>query len=458
MDKLTFTSFGAAEEVTGSKHILEYKGTKILLDCGMFQGQRYESKVKNNNLGFEPDSIDAVILSHAHIDHCGLLPLLTKRGFTGKIYCTPPTGDLLGIMLKDSAHIQEADERYYAKHPELYTPFEKDPLYTEEDVEKCLQYVEIIPCHNEFSVGNFKIKFYGAGHVLGSVLTLITAGKKKILFSGDLGRENMPLLIDREKGIEADVVVMESTYGGRFHDPVDLSSKSLEEIIKSTISKGGKVIIPSFALERTQEILYFLEESFKQKRLPNIPIYVDSPMAIAVTEVFQKHKETYDTEMKARYKDWTPFSSRNIHFTETTEESKQINAEKMPSIIISASGMCEAGRIRHHLKNSIDNYKNTILIVGYMAEGTLGRKLIENKKVVSIFGQNYMVKANVQKLNSFSGHADETDLLSWLKSIKKKKKVILVHGEEKSLEALKEKIDKMVKDVVISKRTIPIEI
>lgn len=447
---ISLTSYGAAQEVTGSKHLLQFKNTKILLDCGMFQGDRKLSHEKNMKFGFDPASLDAVFLSHAHIDHCGLLPRLVKNGFSGPIFCSEATADLLDIMLRDSARIQEADEEYFKRHSELETPIEKIPLYTEEDVDQCLEHVEVIHLHEAFEFKDIVVTTYSAGHVIGSVIMKIQCGEKSVIFTGDLGREHMPLLIDREKGMSADYVIMESTYGGRQHEPITLSSQSLEAIIRKTISRGGKVVIPAFALERTQEILYYLEDAFKRASLPNIAIYVDSPMAANVTQVFQAHREIYDAEMKAHYRSEIPFHSRNIHFTETVEESKKINEDHVPSIIIAGSGMCEFGRIRHHLKNTIGNHRNTVLIVGYMAEGTLGRKLIEGEKQVSLFGEKYSVAAEIVKLNSFSGHADDPDLLFWIRSIQGVQKVVLVHGESSAQKILQEEIAQTIPNIVIA--------
>lgn len=440
MTNITFTAFGAAEEVTGTKHLFEYQNTKILFDCGMFQGKRAEAREKNEQFHFQPASVDAVFLSHAHIDHCGLLPRFCKQGFTGKIFCSDATAALLGIMLRDSAHIQESDELFYANHPELYTPFKTEALYTQEDVELCLQQVEVLPIHTPFVFQDVTITLFPAGHVIGSVITQVQAGEKTFIFSGDLGRTNMPILEDREMGLKADVVAVESTYGGRVHEPITLSQQSLQDVIKQTFARGGRVIIPSFALERTQEILYFLEQAFNEGNIPNVPIFVDSPMAIDITKVFQNFNRWYDEDMRDIYKKETPFQRENIVYTHSIEESKKINELHGPAIIIAASGMCESGRIRHHIKHNVGDYRNTILIVGYMAQETLGRKLIEGAKMVALFGENYSVQAQITKLNSFSGHADEPDILSWLESIRGLKKIVLVHGEPNSQALLQEKL------------------
>ncbi len=449
---MKFTSYGAAEEVTWSKHLVEAWNTKILLDCGMFQGKRYESRAKNEEFWFNPSEIQAVILSHAHIDHCGLLPLLVKQGFNGKIFCTEATEAVLEIMLKDSAHIQKSDEEFYKRHPEIHTPFKTEPLYDDQDVTKTMELIHARNIHEPFNFKDFDITFYEAGHVIWSALIKLEANWSSLLFTGDLWRENMPLLKDRENNIKTDVIVMESTYGWRKHDPVTISSESMEKVILETIGKWGKVIIPSFALERTQEILYYLEAAFKKGTIPNIPIYVDSPMATRVTRVFQKHKEIYDREMRKHYKNWDkPFSLDNITYTETVEQSKRIAEEHVPSIIISASGMCEAGRIRHHLAKYIHKHTNTIMFVWYMAEWTLWRKLIEHIKQVKILGQEYRVRANIVKLNSFSGHADEDELLSWEAGISWTKKIILVHWEKSCQLALKEKLEAKWRLVEIAK-------
>lgn len=449
---MKFTSYGAAEEVTWSKHLVQAGNTKILLDCGMFQWKRNDSRTKNETFGFNPSEIDAVMLSHAHIDHCWLLPLLVKQGFTGKIFCTPATEDVLEIMLRDSAHVQKSDEDFYKRHPEIHTPFKTEPLYDDQDVTKTMDLIHTRSMHEKFNFKDFDVTFYEAGHVIWSVLIKLEANGSSLLFTGDIGRDHMPLLKDRENNIKTDVIVMESTYGGRKHDPVTISSESMEKVILETIWKWWKVVIPSFALERTQEILYYLEEAFKSWKIPDIPIYVDSPMATRVTRVFQKHDEVYDRDMKKHYwKKDKPFTLPNITFTETVEQSKRIAEEHIPSIIIAGSGMCEAGRVRHHLAKYIHKHTNTIMFVWYMAEWTLGRKLIEHIKQVKILGADYRVRANIVKLNSFSWHADEDELLSWEEWISGTKKIILVHWEKNCQLALKEKLEAKWRLVEIAK-------
>lgn len=428
---------------------------RILLDCWMFQGKRKDTYEKNCNFGFEPSLIDAVILSHAHIDHCGLLPKLVKDWFKWPIYCTEATKDLLEIMLFDSAHIQEADYDFFIKHPELEFLDGVLPLYWTSDVQPVLNAIKVHSMHEDFYIGGVLVEIYWAAHILWAGMIKLTYKDESLLFSGDLWRKNTPMLINPEKP-SADIIIMETTYWWRKHDPVSLNLQSIVEVINRTAQRWGKVIIPSFAVERTQELLYYIEEAFRLNLLRPVQIYVDSPMATKVTDLFKKHTQCYNQEMQERYQNSLPFQDKHITYTQSADESKELNSINFPCVIISASWMVEAGRIRHHVKNNIENHKNTIMIVGYMAENTLWRKLIEWAKAVKILWKTYQVNAEIVKLNSFSGHADEDELMHWIGKISmlklKPKKIILVHWETEALNTMKEKVSNLGLDVEIAVR------
>lgn len=434
--KLTF--YGAARSVTGSKHLIETEtGKKILLDCGFFQGRRQESFEKNSQFPFDPKEITSLVLSHAHIDHSGNLPTLIKMGYKGQIFATPATRDLCEIMLQDSGHIQETDAEYFNKRPYLKAIKPITPLYTIQDAINTMHSFHPVKYHQPFWLHrDVEGVFYNAGHVLGSALTVlrIKEGNEvvKIGFTGDLGRKGLPILKDPEYLDELDYLITESTYGDRLHDPIENSRKQLAVAINRTIRRGGKIIIPAFSLERTQELVYDLHLLTDQKIIPEIPIYIDSPLSSNITEIFKRHPECYDQETREMFSkhNKNPFGFGKLRYTRTAEESKKLNEVRQPCVIISASGMCEAGRIRHHLRNNISDPKNTILIVGFMAENTLGRRLVEKKPFVKIFDQMYPLRAEVVVLNSFSAHADREDLLGFIRNIKGLKKVFIVHGEE----------------------------
>jgi len=450
---MQLTSYGAALEVTGSQHLLEVNGKKILLDCGLFQGHRKEAYDKNSWFGFDPVEIDAVILSHAHMDHAGNLPTLVRKGFKGVIYCTEATQNLCEVMLLDSAYIQESDAEYMARKHSDTALVPLEPLYTIEDAELSLKSFKGIPFDKTFELyEGVKVTFREAGHVLGAAIVAMDIhdnedGKdKKFVFSGDLGRYRLPIIKDPYQIKKADYLLCESTYGNRTHDPIDEGVPALARVINRTIKRGGKIIIPAFALERSQELIYSLHILANEKKIPNnLPIFLDSPLANAITDIFRRHMELFDEEIKTVFKNVNPFAMRQLKQVANVEDSKKINNFIGPCIIISASGMCEAGRIRHHLKNHIEDPKNTIVIVGYMAENTLGRKLVDNVPVVKIFDKMYKLKAEVVVLEAFSAHADMNDLDGYIKPIKGLKKVMLVHGEKDQSRPFAERIEKFTK-------------
>ncbi len=430
---------GAASEVTGSKHLLEVNGKKILLDCGLFQGKRKEAEEKNRSFCFNPAEIDAVILSHAHIDHSGGLPFLVKNGFKGPIYSTFATRDLCNYMLLDSAFIQEKDVEYVNKKLAKKSQALVEPLYTVSDAQKTLNQFYAVGYERAFVVTDGVIcSFYDAGHILGSSLIhLIVYDKEKdkrftFAFTGDLGRKNLPILRDPQPLPPSDYLMTENTYGDRTHGSILNAGKELAEVINRTAKRGGKILIPAFAVERTQEIVYHLNLLWQKKEIPDIPVYVDSPLSANVTEVFMNHPECFDTEVFKEFVNnrKNPFGFGHLQYTRDVEESKALNNVNGPAIIISASGMCENGRILHHLKNNIEDPRNTIMIVGFMAKDTLGRKLLEKQPIVNIFGEPFHVRAEVTPLDAFSGHADKNDLLDYIKHVEGVKKIFLVHGEE----------------------------
>ncbi|MBU0577691.1 MBL fold metallo-hydrolase [Patescibacteria group bacterium] len=446
---MKLTSYGAALEVTGSQHLIEANGKKILLDCGLFQGRRKDAFEKSRDFKYDPTAIDAMILSHAHIDHSGNIPHLVKEGFQGVIYCTKATKDLCDVMLMDSAHIQEADAEYFARKLRDTALQPIEPLYTQEDAEYALKFFKTIPLGKRFKLyDGIYLTFVEAGHVLGSAMVVLDIkdkedGKeKRLIFTGDMGRCKMPIINDPYQIEEADYILTESTYGNRTHAPIEEGIPELARIINRTVRRGGKIIIPSFAFERTQELIYGIHLLIDRKEIPtNLPIFIDSPLATNITGIFQEHLELYDKEIRDYFNlDHNPFKPKQLKHVDSVEESKKLNYFIGPCIIISASGMCEAGRIRHHLKNNIEDPKNTIVVVGYMAQHTLGRKLVDGVPMVKIFDQMYKVNSEVVVVESFSAHADMNDLDEYISNIKGLKKVMLVHGEPDQSEPMAERL------------------
>lgn len=438
-------SLGAAEEVTGSKHILEIDGHQIMIDCGAFQGKRQLSDTKNRDFDIAADKLDAVVLTHGHYDHCGLLPVLTKKGFTGNIYATPATRDIANLVMMDSARIQARDAEFLAKQANKKgEKFTWRPLFNEDDVVKTAnQIISLSYNRNMYIAPNVSLEFYDAGHILGSGFAYLTitngSEETRVLFTGDIGRKEKPIIRNPAVNMPPpDYIVLESTYGNRKHEDAEFAMKELERVVRDTCSKKGKIIIPSFAIERAQELVFYLHLLTDRKKIPVVPIYVDSPMAANATSVFRVHPECYDESVNEAFLKHhkNPFGFGSLSFTTSVEESKSLNDKEGPMIIISADGMCEAGRVLYHLANEIGNERNTILIVGYMAENTLGRKIRDGEKEVKILGDMYHVNAKVEQINAFSAHADYTEMTDWLKTIdtSRLKNIFLVHGEKEAQE------------------------
>ncbi|MBS1826676.1 MAG: MBL fold metallo-hydrolase [Acidobacteria bacterium] len=450
--KLRF--WGAAKTVTGSMHILEMDGKRVLLDCGLFQGRRREAEERNRNLPFDGHDVHAVVLSHAHIDHSGNLPSLYKSGFRGPIYSTAATADLCEAMLKDSAFVQERDCEFLNKRRHRRrmigepTDDRQDcPLYTVEDAEHTQTLFRPVRMHDETSVTDaLSFRYHGAGHMLGSACVSLeykhNGSPIRLGFSGDVGRVGLPIIEDPEHLPPIDYLILESTYGDRFHRPLDAVADKLADTVTRTAARGGRIIAPAFAVGRTQQLVVLLHNLVLQKRIPSIPIFVDSPLAVNVTDVFRKHQELFDEETRKFLQNGSdPFGFKMLRYVRSVEESKALNELRHPYLVISASGMCEAGRVLHHLRNSIEDGRNTVLITGFQAENTLGRKIVDKMPEVPVFGDLMRLRAEVVRINELSGHADQGELLEWIRPIVKGLKTIfLVHGEPLQQRALAEAI------------------
>jgi Predicted exonuclease of the beta-lactamase fold involved in RNA processing len=431
---LEITFVGAAREVTGSCHILRVNGHTVLLDCGMFQGKRSDSSAKNRTLPVPVAAIDAVVLSHAHIDHSGRLPFLVAQGYSKTIWSTSATRDLCAVMLADSAHIQEKDAEFLAKKNKEVL----EPLYGMRHAVRTMELMVGIPYNKPFDVvPGVTGTYIDAGHILGSATVILDCTEngmtKRLVFSGDIGRSGLAIIRDPVIPTGANALIMESTYGNRDHESVDGAKAHLARVVRETSARGGRVLIPAFAVGRTQEILYNLHALVREGAIPSIPIYVDSPLAIDTTTVFELHPETFDQSEDMVKKVKELFHFPLVHFTRDVEESKAINWAKGPMIVIAASGMVEAGRILHHLANGASDPRNTILIVGFQAEHTLGRRIVERQPTLKIFGDEVPLRAQVEVINGYSAHADRTELNAWLDKVKAASPgfgpVWLVHGE-----------------------------
>jgi metallo-beta-lactamase family protein len=444
---MKFYSLGAAEEVTGSKHVLELNGVSYLVDCGAFQGSRAEADRKNRTLGIEPDRIGAAVLTHGHLDHCGTLPLLAKNGYRGNIYATPATRDIASLIMMDSARIQARDAMYLrGQARKRGEKFNWEPLYTEQDVIQATGQILGVSYNRPVYIGDgVKLELYDAGHILGSAMASITVkkdgGETNILCTGDLGRRGKPIIRAPAVPPAPDYIVLESTYGNRLHGTTDDAVDKLAKVVLRCVEQKGKIIIPSFAIERTQELVYYFHLLVDDGLIPEIPIYVDSPMATNATTIFQVHPECYDEEIHDAFikHHKNPFGFNSLNFTVSVDESKALNGHKGPLIIISADGMCEAGRIQHHLIHNIADPRTTILLVGFMAERTLGRRIRDRETDLKIHGQWFKRRAEVEEINAFSAHADYAEALQWLKALdtSRLKTIFLVHGEREAQEVFK---------------------
>ena len=441
---------GAVNGVTGSNHLIQASGRNIMLDCGMYQGK--DEDLNAEEFAVNPAEIDCLLLSHSHIDHSGRIPLLIKKGFKGNIYCSKPAYDLCEIMLLDSAHIQETEAEWKNNKAKRSGKEFVEPLYTQEDALKSLQYFKPVLYDQIINIDeNITVRFNDAGHILGSSIIEIWIKDEedtiKLVYSGDLGMHEKPLLNDPVQINKADYLIMEATYGNRIHENINERTGELINIILKTARRGGSVIIPSFAVGRTQELIYELNKYYdshlneigtEENELRKIPVYIDSPLAVKATEVFKRNSYAFDKEAKEHImKGDNPLDFQNLHFAVTADESKQLNFSKEPKIIISASGMCEAGRIRHHLKHNLWRKEASIVFVGYQAEGTLGRRLLDGEKNVKILGEEIKVNAEIYNIEGFSGHADKPALLNWIDGFKEKPgKIFIVHGEKEAKEEL----------------------
>ncbi|MBQ6956669.1 MAG: MBL fold metallo-hydrolase [Bacteroidales bacterium] len=443
---------GAAKEVTGSKHLITTKkGLKILLDCGMYQGKGLETDAMNRDLGFDPKEIDYLILSHAHIDHSGLIPYIYKLGFNGVIVCTPATRDLCSIMLADAGRIQESDTVQFNKKRQKQGLEPVEPIYTEEDARACMSCFISVPYHKKFNIeGEVTVEFFDAGHILGSAMVYleIKEGRRTIRlgFTGDVGRYDKHILKDPEPFPQVDYLLMESTYGDRLHTTLDNAEQELLMAVLDTCTKKkGKLIIPSFAIGRAQEIIYALDRLRSKGLLPDIDVFVDSPLSVNATNIMRLHTECFNDDIVSYMKDNPdPFGFDRLQYVQSVEASKALNVRNKTCIIISASGMMEAGRVKHHLANNIDNPKTTVLCVGYCEPSTLGAKIMRGDKHVSIFGHDYEVRADLRRIESLSGHGDYEELIKYISCQSKRslKRIFLVHGEAETQEHFKATLNK----------------
>ncbi len=434
---------GAVRTTTGSMHLISANGKKILLDCGLYQGRRKEAFERNRNFPFKPDEIDICVLSHAHIDHSGNLPTLVKKGYKGRIYSTPATAGLCEIMLLDSAHIQEQDVRYVNKKRAKQGKNLFEPLYETPDAREALKRFSVVDYESPVKITDgIELEFTDAGHILGSAIVTLNieenGRRKKILFTGDLGRKDMPILKNPVIPDGVDIVITESTYGNRLHENETDVEETFKNLINKAVKRKSKIIVPSFSVGRTQQIVYILNKLDSASSIPEIPVYVDSPLSTRATEVYMEHPDCYDQTTSEWIKRGNkPFEYRGLRYVEDVKESKKINAAPGPMIVISASGMCEAGRILHHLAHSVEDKNNIVLITGYQAQHTLGRRIVEKSEKIKIFGDEYTLSAEVELINALSAHADKDGLLEALKQMGPQvEKVFIVHGDEDANQSL----------------------
>lgn len=444
------TFWGAAKTVTGSMHHVETGGRRYLLDCGLYQGRRQEAFDRNSHFPFPAKDIAAAILSHAHIDHSGNLPTLVKNGFSGTIHTTPATVDLCLAMLADSAFLQQKDAEFVNKRRSHRRALGKDdrevaPLYEIADAERTYSLFDAVPLGSVKQIAEgFTYQTFDAGHMLGSTATILEADGVRLAFSGDVGRAGLPIIRDPQPLAQADYLIMESTYGDRLHKPLGRVAETLADVVNRTAGRGGKIIVPAFAVGRTQQLVLLLHQLMDARRVPSIPMFVDSPLAVNATEIFRKHPECWDEEARSYLSDGhDPFGFSRLKYVRDVNESKALNDLHGPCLIVAASGMCEGGRILHHLRNNIEDPRTTVLITGYQGENTLGRKILEKRPEVPIFGEPMRLRAEVCSLDELSGHADQKELIEWMRPFAKGlRKVFLVHGDPQPGAALAEAIRK----------------
>lgn len=449
---------GGVRTVTGSSHLIVNNRSQVLLDAGLFQGRRDESYQVNTTLHYNPHQINAVVLSHAHIDHCGNIPAAIKKGLRCKVYTTAATKDLTQLMLADSGRIQEEDIKYVNKINRRLNLPSRRPIYTQKEALGAIKRFRTISYAQRFCIANgIFITLFNAGHILGSAIVVVEviegASTIRIGYAVDLGRKNLPLLDGPLPVKNLDYLILESTYGGRVHAPIDEAKIKLKDTIIRTVERKGKILIPSFTLERTQEVIYFLNELLKEKMIPPVPIYVDSPLATDITQVFRQHLVYLNEKTRQEIaKGDNPFEFLNLKFIRKQEESKRLNDDRRPMIIISGAGMCESGRILHHLKNNIEDSRNTVLVVGYMAEDTLGKRIVDKVRFVRIFGVEYELNAEVVVINAFSGHADRNELYDFVSASRPSKRIFLVHGDLDQTQALYDNLQQKGFDVYIPEK------
>jgi metallo-beta-lactamase family protein len=444
---INLSFMGATRGVTGSRYLVEANDLKLLVDCGLYQEREFLSR-NWEPFRCKPSELHAVLLTHAHLDHCGLLPKLVKEGFRGRVICTPATAAITKIILIDSAHIQEEDAAYKKKRhlrEGRRGPFPEVPLYTTADAEASLEFFAPVEYNETVDIGDgITATFHDAGHVLGSAMIKLVFSqngeKRSIVFSGDIGRWDRPMLEDPKMFRHTDYIVMESTYGDREHEDTEVIGDQLEEIVEAAIAAGGNILVPSFALQRTQEVLYYLNKLLIKKKIPSLDVYLDSPMAIKITKVFKQYADQFDDEMKDLIRrHQSPFDFPGLKFIQTVAESKELNNIRGTIMIIAGSGMCTGGRIKHHLANNISRPECTVLFVGYQAEGTLGRLILDGAKSVRIHGQHYAVRAKIEQIQGFSAHADKDELLKWLSRLSAEPKIVFItHGEARAATSFKD--------------------
>jgi metallo-beta-lactamase family protein len=422
--------YGAARTVTGSLHVVETAGQRIYLDCGLFQGRREEAAARNRAFPTPAQDVDAVVLSHAHLDHCGNLPTLVASGFRGPIYCTPATRDLTALVLRDAAKVQTQDAEFVSRVRRRHGESPVEPLYDAHAAERAIRRLVAVPYDHPFQIGALTVTFRDAGHILGSAMVLVEADGRRLGFTGDLGRPGSAIIRDPEVLPAVDVLLTESTYGDRDHPPRSEAIMHLVAVVRETAARGGVVLIPAFAIGRTQEIVYVMHAQRDAGALPAIETYVDSPMAIDATDIFRVHAECFDDDVRAHLERHDPFGFKGLHYVRDDAESKALIDRAGPFVVIATSGMAEAGRIRHHLRQRIGDERSTVLFVGYQAEHTLGRRLEDGVSPVRIFGEPYEVKIRVERADAFSAHADRGELLAWARRAPRIGRAFCVHGDD----------------------------